>query len=183
MRGALRDDASRSLVQPIEACIEARIAAGGVARQREVAVQPRVDALRLAVQAEEQQLRRRLGEMEQREEEEAHSRLVGGVDGREKRGLANGPLFANRRDDLHRVLQPRRSGAAQHVDPQLDDAPQKHEIPSRFVFGRREEQIVVGAKPVAKLGLLVAEHSETGEEQGAVERGDALVGLDGAAPR
>src|SRR5262245_49219342 len=79
LRGALRDDAARRLVQPVEAGVQPRITAGGVARQGEMAVEPSLHALGLPVQPEEQQLRRGFGEMKEREQEEPHPRFVGDV--------------------------------------------------------------------------------------------------------
>src|SRR5262245_52600876 len=93
LRRSLSDDAARRLVQPVEARIQSRIAAGGVARETEMAVEPGLHALGLSVQAEEQKIGRGFGEMEERECEESHSRFVSGVDRREEGGLADRTLL------------------------------------------------------------------------------------------
>ena len=143
-----RDDSSRRLVQPIEARVQPRISAGGVAGQREVAVQPRLDALGLAVHAEEQQLGRGLGQMKQREEKK-RIRVCSAASTVAKIAASRiGPLLADRRDDLHRVLEARRTGAAQHVRPHFDDASQQRQVPARRVLGAREEQRFVGASTI-----------------------------------
>ena len=61
--GALGHDAPRGLVEPVEARVEPGIATGGVAGQREMAVEPRVDPLGLSMQAKQQELGRGFGEM------------------------------------------------------------------------------------------------------------------------
>src|SRR5947209_3786126 len=105
LRRSLLDDTSRRFEQPVEARVEARISARRVTREGEVTVEPCVDALRFTMEAKEQQLGRGFGEMKEREHEEAHSRLVGRVDGLEERGLAQWALFTDRRDELHRVFE------------------------------------------------------------------------------
>jgi len=176
--GALGHDLARSLVQPVEACIEAGISAGGVAREREMTVEPRRDALGLAVQTEEQQLSRGLCQMEQREDVEAHARLVGRVHRSEEHRLTHGALFANRRDDLHRVLETRGASSAENVRPELDDAAKQVEIPALGVLGRGEEDSLVGAKPIAELCLLMCELRETSQQQRAIQRGRPFVRLE-----
>lgn len=175
---ALRDYVARRLVQPIEARIEARVSTGRIARESEVSVQAGLDALGLTVQPKQQELGSRFGEMKEREEKEAHARLVAGVDGCEEGVLANGPLLADRCDDLHRVLEARWAGAAKELEPELDDAPQEDEVPARGVFACGEEQVVVHPEPVSELGLLVSKQREAGQEKRAVEGSDALEGLD-----
>ena len=133
----------------------------------------------LTVQAKEQQLGRGFGEMEEREGVEAHPRLVRRIHSREEFGFAHRAVFADRRNDLHRVFEARRPGTAKHVRPQLHDAAQQDEIPARFVLGARKEQLFVGAEPGPELGLLVPELSEPAEEQCAVQRRNALVRPDG----
>src|SRR5512143_3311997 len=110
--GPLGHDLAGRLVQPVEAGVESRITAGGIAGEREVAVEPRFDALGLTVQSEEEQLGGCLGQMEEREDVEAHARFVGGVDGAEERRLADWAFLANRGDNLHGVLETGRTGAA-----------------------------------------------------------------------
>src|SRR5690349_20084006 len=89
LSSSLGDDLSRGLIQPVEAGVEAGVAAGGISRECEMAVESCVDALGLSVQSKEQQLGRGLGEMEQREHVEAHASLIDRVDGAEERGLTN----------------------------------------------------------------------------------------------
>jgi hypothetical protein len=67
LRRAELDDASSRLVQPVEARVETGVAAGRFAREREMAVQPRLDHLGFAVQPEQQQLGGGFRQVEQRE--------------------------------------------------------------------------------------------------------------------
>src|SRR6185437_6574701 len=152
LRGALCDDAARRLVQPVEARIEPRVTAGRVARETEMAVQPSLDAFRLAVQPKEQQLGRRFGEMKEREQEEAHTRVVARVDGGEERWFAQRTLLADRCDDLHRMLEAGWARASKELKPQLGDPSQERQIPARRILARGEEQLVVDAQPVSEFG-------------------------------
>src|SRR5689334_15758708 len=125
LRGSQLDDAPGGFVEPIEAGVEAGVATRSVTGESEVTVESRVHARRLAVQAEQEQLGRRLGEMEQGEQVESRSGIVGAIDRLQQTGLTKRTLLTDGRDQLHGVAEPRWPGSAEHVGPQIDDPAQE----------------------------------------------------------
>src|SRR4029079_11181506 len=129
-----------------------------------------------AVNPKKQQLGGCLGQVKEGKEKEAKSILLERVGGGDDHVVARGSLLPNRRDDLHRVLESGRTRAAQDVRPQLDDAAQQDEIPTRVILSARKQQRLIRFEPLAKLGLLVSELRESGEQQRAIQHGDSLGG-------
>src|ERR1051325_4910130 len=162
LRRAPRDNASRRFIQPVERRVNAGVARSGFAGQGEREIQPLTYVAGLTVQPEEQKLRRSIRDMVQRKEEKAQRHVLGLVETLERLALAIGSHLADRRDELHRVVEAGRTGAVQDFRPELDHAPQIRRRPIA-VAGARGVVEQLGAmqrKPAAEFRVAAAYRRE-----------------------